>query len=783
MRRLLGFVASIAVIAAALPAGTAAAQTTTDYAQYVNPLIGTYPPGFVNPGPALPHGMVGVGPDTEGPLNYGGYHYVNNTIVGFSHVHMSAGVPRGGQIPMMPVAGPVELGDPISQIPGIGTEASPVPGYASPFNHATETAEAGYYSVLLERYGVNAELTATARVGVHRYTFPPGQPASVVIDPSRDLQGYGHPAAITVGEDGIVTGHVVAERGIEVYFAATFDKPFTVTPFAGATPNRPGTVLGFGSDGEEVVAKVALSFTDVAGARTNLEEAQGKSFDELRTAARARWNETLGTIEVESANVADLTSFYTALYHTQLFPNLVNDVDGRYKGFDDAETIHTSTRPHYTQFSLWDSYRGQNQILSVINPDAYKDMTLSLLDMYREGGKLPRWTFANEDPAHMSGDPVIPFIAEGWCRGVLDDLSAEEGVELYGAMRDLRTGRPAEYDSLGYLPSKEPSGWTDVADGGDSKAGTTLEYGVADMALALMADERGHADDRDAWKSGALSYRNLLDTEDTKWIRPKHADGTWLEEFLPEMGYGFQEGTSWQYSWLAMQDLAGLVDRMGGDAAVQERLDVFFNLPASAAAPVVWPKVQNQITIFGIDYHGNQYAPGNEHDLEAPFVYNYAGAPWKTQAAARAAASVYSPTPDGLPGNDDLGALSGWLVWTMLGIYPITPGAPVYTVASPVFDRAVIHMAGGNDLVIEAPGTTYATKYVQAASLDGAPLTDTWLTHGDIADGATLTFTMGAVPNTTWGSATDARPPSLSTHDVTDFGCEADIPFPEETTP
>jgi predicted alpha-1,2-mannosidase len=273
--------------------------------------------------------------------------------------------------------------------------------------------------------------------------------------------------------------------------------------------------------------------------------------------------------------------------------------------------------------------------------------------------------------------------------------------------------------------------------------------------------------------TGATNYRNLLDPE-TQWIRPRHADGAWLEEFIPEAGYGFQEGTSWQYSWLAMQDLAGLIERMGGNTAVQDRLDKFFNLPVSSTVPVAWPKVQNQITIFGIDYHGNQYAPGNEHDLEAPFVYNYAGAPWKTQAAARGAASLYTPTPDGLPGNDDLGALSGWLVWTMLGIYPQTPGAPVYTIASPVFESATIHMKHG-DLVISAPGTTFASKYVQSVALDGDALDKTWITHGDVRKGASLTFEMGPVPNTEWGTSPEAAPPSLSTHSLHDFACGAGI--------
>ena len=240
--------------------------------------------------------------------------------------------------------------------------------------------------------------------------------------------------------------------------------------------------------------------------------------------------------------------------------------------------------------------------------------------------------------------------------------------------------------------------------------------------------------------------------------------------FQPELGYGFQEGTSWQYSWLAMQDLRGLFDLMGGNEPVRQRLDVFFNFPATATVPVVWPKLQNQATLFGLEYRGNQYAPGNEHDLQAPFLYNYAGAPWQTQAVARGVASLFTPTPDGLPGNDDLGALSGWLVWTMLGIYPMTPGTPLYVVASTVFERAVVHRPGREDLVIEAPGASAAGKFVQSAALDGEMLDRAWFTE---AQGRLLRLEMGALPDTTWGADPAAAPPSLSTHPLAAFGCES----------
>lgn len=789
MRKFLGGALAAAIVSSVVPVSAVAASP--ELASYVDPMIGTYPPGFVNPGPVMPHGMVGLGPDTEGPLNYGGYHYVNNTITGFSHIHTSAGVFRGGQIPVMPVAGEVILDDPVAQIPGIGPEASPVPGYASPFSHAAETAEPGYYQVLLERYGIDAALTATKRVGVHRYTFPPGQAASIVFDAARNLDGYDNTASVSI-EDEIVSGHIDSrDDNVKVFFAASFDRPVrsartfkdgVFSTSASQEGKRTGAVVSF-EPGSVVEMKVGISFTDIEGALINLEtEAGDKTFDDVRADAWAAWNEALGTITVEGGTDAEKTSFYTALYHAQFFPNLFSDADGRYRAFNDQ--IRSADFDHYTQFSLWDSYRGQNQLLAVISPDRYRDMVRSLLDMYRDTGKLPRWTFANRDPAHMSGNPVIPFIGEGWCRGVLSELSESDKDELLAAMRERTMNNPGgNYDELGYAPvprlGTHPGGIPRVDqlhDGGGGNAGTTLEYGIADFSLALMSDSRGVVAERDRLLPRSLYYRNLLDPK-TRWIRPRHDDGTWFEEFLPENDYGFQEGTSWQYSWLAMQDLAGLFELMGGRAAVEQRLDVFFNLPASGTLPVAWPKVQNQATAFGLVYAGNQYAPGNEHDLQTPFLYNYAGAPWKTQAVARGAASLFTPTPDGLPGNDDLGALSGWLVWTMLGIYPMTPGAPMYTIASPVFEKATIQRPGQTDLVIEAPGASLLNRYVQSAKLDGVPLDKTWVTESEAQE---LFLVLGPLPNMDWGSAPEAAPPSLSTNPGLDrFGCIADRPETE----
>jgi predicted alpha-1,2-mannosidase len=751
-----------------IPTATARPATDADLASWVDPMIGTWPPGFVSPGPVLPHGMVGLGPDTEGPVNYGGYYRHNALITGFSHTHMSTGGVQGGQIPMMPITGEPTSGD-LSDV----NWTQPVPAYSSPFEHATEVAEPGYYSVLLERYAVQAELTATRRAGMHRYTFLPDADAAVVLHVGRDLKGILNGRFIRV-DDQTIIGSVDATRpNHTVFFAARFDRPVAAVTTMDGDPvaigdavegSGTGAVVRFGGGGT-VLAKVGISYVDGAGALGNLDaEIPGWDFDDVRAEARDEWNNALGSIEIEGGTDADRTPFYTALYHAQTFPTLMSDVDGRYRAGDD--TIRTGERPHYSSFALWDSYRGQNQLLSVIDPGAYRDMVGSMLDLHRTTGSLPRWQLAHINTGSMSGDPALPFIAEAWCRGLIEEPIADE---LYNAMWSLASRRSDDYLRLGYLPVPQPSNPADLADGGPRETGTTLEFGVAEFALALVADATGRTADRDVLLGRSTGYRHMLDPE-TRWIRPRDASGAWAEPFAPELGYGFQEGTSWQYSWLAMHDLRGLFDLMGGDDEVDRRLDVFFSFPGAAAAPVVVPKAQNQATLFGIAYYGNQFAPGNEHDLQAPFLYNYAGEPWKTQAVARSTASLYTPTIDGLPGNDDLGALSGWLVWTMLGIYPMTPGAPLYVTGSPMFERAVVHRPGRSDLVIEAPGTSPAAKYVESATLGGEPLERAWLTEDELSE-ATLRLQMSEVPNMEWAAGPDAAPPSLSTNETSSFGC------------
>lgn len=695
--------------------GAAAAEE--DLARHVDPMIGTLPPGFIFPGAAVPFGMVQNSPDTRGAFAYSGYLYSDPAIQGFSLVHLSGpGVKKGGDIPVMPVV----------------DEPSTEPSEnQSTFSHASERAEPGYYRVFLDEPGTEVELTASTRAAMQRYTFGPVGTPKLVFDVPRSVEGV-HEGEFTVTGDDEVSGR--AKGRYPVFFVARFSRKFDSS---GKFDGGAGWV-GWDAPGE-VIVRFGISFVDVEGARRNLEaEAPDFDFDRMRREARAAWNRELARVVVSGGSPDDLKSFYTALYRAQLHPNAFTDVDGRYRGMDDAVHIARG-RTQYSNFSSWDLYKSENQLLALIQPERYREMLLSLLADHREGGRVPRWKEHSIDAAHMSGDPAIPMITEGVCRG---EVAGDDAFALYRAAGALVGRRDAALLKLGWLPNRP---------------GTTLEYGIADFALALMAHKLGKAKEAAAHAQRSLNYRNILDPE-TAWIRPRDETGAWHEPFDPKDETGFQEGNSWQYTWLAMHDARGLYDRMGGDGVARERLDHMFSLP---------PEAQNRATLFGIVYRTDQWAPGNEHDLQVPWMYHFAGAPWRAAAELDEARILYRPTPDGLPGNDDLGGLSSWYALAELGLGGLVPGAPYYALASPQFERAEIVAAGGK-LVIESPG---GGPYVTEATLNGRPLTRAWVYDRELRGGATLRLARAEEPDEAWGAPAELRPPSFSGSPLSRFGC------------
>ncbi|RZQ59464.1 GH92 family glycosyl hydrolase [Amycolatopsis suaedae] len=777
MRRF-GTIAVVTTLGAGLVSGSAAAAAPEDPTTLVNPFIGTQNFGNTFPGASAPFGMVQVSPDTGGQ---GGYDYLQDSIYGFSQTHLS-GVGCGvmGELPVMPTTGPVTTAD---------HEA-----YKSTYSHDDEEAEPGYYRVGLKRYGVGAELTATQRTGWQRYTFPAIGQANVLFNTGKANQKV-HDSEIHVVGDRTIEGRVRAggfcagKDEHTVYFSATFDRPFTATgTWRGATLTPGGRdAAGTGGNGawvsfdasadRDAVLKVGLSYTGLEGARRNLAAETGGSFDfdATRAALHRKWTEKLGSIRVTGGTPERRTAFYTSLYHAQLHPNLAGDVDGSYAGFDGRVHRARGYTP-YQNLSLWDTYRPQNQLLQLIEPGVARDVALSVVAAGRDGGWLPRWGLANSETNIMTGDPVAPFLVEAWSKGLL----AGHEREAYELLRRNATSTPPAdspyngrsgqefYAAKGYLPSGLGVGTDCAHKGGDNDckhpASATLEYASADAALALMARGLGRHDDAAMFAERGQWYRNLWDAS-IAHFRPRTSDGAWVTPYDPvPAGHQFHEGGAYQYQWLVPQDTAGLVELMGGRAAAGRRLDAFFAYDKLLTDPAGTAR-RDWIT-DPYDYYGKPtYNPNNEPDLLAPYTYLWTGTPAKTATVVRAAMTLFSTGPDGMTGNDDLGTMSAWYVFSSLGLYPTMAGANFLAVSSPQFESAEVHIGRfrgqGGTLRVTAPGVSDSRRYVQSVTLNGRPVERTWLTWDSIARGGRLAHTVGDTPSA-WGTAPGAEPPSVN---------------------
>jgi predicted alpha-1,2-mannosidase len=750
-----------------------------DLTQLVNPFVGTENFGNTFPGASAPFGMVQVSPDTGGQ---GGYDYKGSSIYGFSQTHLS-GVGCGvvGELPIMPTTGAMTTGNYSS--------------YASPFSHDDETATPGYYRVGLSRYDIDAELTATDRTGWQRYTFPSGS------DEHNVVFNTGH-ANMPVMDSEI---HVVGDRTLEgkvhdggfcaghdqhtVYFTATFDRPFTSfgtwtgsTLTAGARDAADGSGsrgawVSFGAATAQVTVKVGLSYTGLDGARKNLtaETGTGFDFDATRAALTQRWQQQLGLATVTGGPHERQVAYYTSLYHAMLHPNLAGDVDGSYYGFDNAVHKAVGYTPRQN-FSLWDTYRTQNELVELLAPQVARDDALSLLAIGREGGWLPRWALANSETNIMTGDPVTPTLVELWSKGFL----AGHEQEAYALLKANATELPpadspyngrsgvAYYDKLGYIPFGLQRGKDCPDHGGDNDcdhpASATLEYAAADASLATMAGALGHDADARMFAERGRWYRNLWDDRIDQF-RPRTSDGTFLTPYDPVSGdTAFHESGAYQYTWLVPQDPAGLVSLLGGRSATEKRLDDFFAYDKLLADPA--GTVRNDWVNSPYDYYARTtYNPNNEPDLIAPYVYAWAGAPAKTATVNRAAYTLFTTGPDGMTGNDDLGEMSSWYVMSSLGIYPTMSGADWFVINTPQFPAATVqvgrygHSQGGT-LRITAPGVSDQTRYITTATVNGRPSSRTWVSWDTIRTGGSLAYGVSTTPSA-WGTHPSDAPPSV----------------------
>ncbi|RSS06736.1 GH92 family glycosyl hydrolase [Streptomyces sp. WAC00469] len=760
--------AAVALLAAALaaPAAHAADAREDRLTDLVNPFIGTQNEGNTYPGAAVPFGMVQFSPDTG---HNTGYDYSQDHIRGFSLVHLSGvGCGLGGDLPVLPTTGDVTETD--------------YARYAAAFSHDDEQASPGYYAVGLDS-GIKAELTATARTGVQRYTFPATDKANVLLNAAQSLHRTVS-SEVEVLDDRTVRTAVTG-RGFcqdtepyTVYTITRFDRPFTaygtwsgstVTP--GAKTGTGGAYLRFETTEDRTVeATTALSYVDAHGAAVNLRAEGGRSFDAVREAARRAWEDRLDDVRVQGGSETLRRTFYSSLYRSFLAPNIGSDADGRYTGWD-QKIHHAQGFTYYQNWSLWDTYRTQSQLLSLLAPREARDMAISVVKISEESGWLPKWGYGTVETNIMTGDPVTPFLTNAYQQGLLKGWEER----AYRALKKNADGvPPADSPAVGREANKEylANGYAPYIKGrphakpGDSDydhgASATLEYALADAMLAQMARDLGHDEDAARYAARAQNYRSVFDAS-TGFFRARDASGSFTGPADPAQSEGFHEGTAWQYQWLVPQDLPGMISLIGGTQAANDRLDSFFAYDQLLRDPA---RTAREVWVNGpYDYYNaDKYNPQNEPDLIAPYTYLSTGQPWKTTDVVHAALTLFTDTPTGMTGNDDLGTMSAWNVLSSIGIFPVQPGYATWGLSTPVFDRVDLrldrrHYPRGS-LTITAPGTSDARRYIQSASVDGTAYGRTYLTTDDLRRTRTLAFTVGTEPSD-WGTGPQAAPPAL----------------------
>ncbi|MBD8491273.1 GH92 family glycosyl hydrolase [Echinicola sp. CAU 1574] len=740
-----------------------------DFTKYVDPMIGTAKMGHTYPGATVPFGSVQLSPDTD-TISYevngryngevyrycAGYQYDDPTIVGFSHTHFSGtGHSDLGDFLIMPTNGPLQLNP--------GTASAPETGYRSRFSHEKENASPAYYQVELEDHGINAELTATSRVGVHRYTYSEGKDAHIILDLMSGIYNYEEKNVWTflrVENDTLVTGYRETTgwaRTRKVFFALAFDRP--IKEYGNKKYDQKQAYRGFWGrfnetknfpevagrqirayfdfdlkDGESLVVKLALSPVSTAGAIKNIqEETPGWDFDEIHQQGVDLWNKELNKVTVETINEADKVNFYTAMYHAFLGPTQYMDVDGAYRGLD--MNVHQADNfVNYTSFSLWDTYRALHPLFNVLQPARNRDMIQSMLAHFDQSvhPMLPIWShYANENWC-MIGYHSASVIADAVVKGN-DDFDLKHALDAA-----VQTAETTYFDGIGaymengYVPE-------DLSGASVSK---TLEYAYDDWAIAQMAKKMGEEEIAEKFSQRAENYKNVFDMK-SGFMRPKLQDGSWKQGFDPldTHGQGFIEGNAWNYSLYVPHAPKTMIDMMGGQQRFTEHLDSLFTMDL----PDKYFANTEDISREGII--GN-YVHGNEPSHHVVYLYNWTKQAWKSQDKIRMILrTMYKNGEDGLGGNDDFGQMSAWYIFSALGFYPVAPGSVDYALGSPLVEEATINLENGNTFIIEVNNQSDKNVYVDKVLLNGKVLEKPFIQHQDIMAGGTLSFYMRSKPN------------------------------------
>jgi predicted alpha-1,2-mannosidase len=722
--------------------------------EYVNAYVGTAGSdmGYTFPGAALRFGMIQWSPDTLRGFDdshAGSYLYDDDEIRGFSLTHLSGpGCPVMGDVLIAPVPGTITV-----------SPATDPKAYAAKFSHAREEASPGYYSVTLDN-GTKVQLTVTTRAGIGRFVFPASSHSSLLFNVGRAATKVSS-ATIEITGDRNVYGSVssggfcgLAQNPVTVYFAAQFNRPFTQSgTWRGATLNpgqrsvsgaQTGGFVEFDA-GQPVEMKVALSYVSEVKARRNLEaEIPDWGFDAVRQAAHKQWDHDLSLIKVRGGTEDEKRVFYTALYHALLHPNIFNDVDGQYVGFD--QQMHQAKGFNvYANYSGWDIYRTQVQLLAMLFPKETSDMVNSLVLDAQQGGGLPVWPVANSEACVMVGNPSSPIIANAYAFGARDfDAKAALAAMLKGATDpSARAQSCPEWDNLNeYLKHGYVGPDTIRSDKLHSGPSQTLEFTTADFSIAQLAKAMGDTNTYQTFMKRAQFWKNIFDTK-SGYIEPRKKDGSFIHVDPAANDY-YVEGNAAQYTWMVPYNLRALFDLMGGNAKVVARLNEFFTqLNVYDTKPYAWM--------------------GNEPCFAIPWAYDFAGAPWGAQSVTRRVElELFTLRPDGEPGNDDLGAMSAWYVFAALGAYPAIPGVGGLALNSPLFPEAKIQLGNGKLIKIEAESASAQNPYVQSLTVSGRPYEKTWLSYDLLSHGATLRFKLGNTANKEWGTKPGDEPPSFS---------------------
>lgn len=757
------------------------AQKKSPY-DYVNPFIGTDYMGHTFPGAVVPFGLVQLSPETDTILySYGknynpevykycaGYQYSDNTIVGFSHTHMNGtGHSDLGDILLMPTVGKIYFNP--------GTKENPASGYRSKFTHEKEKAKPGYYFVHLDDYNIDVELTATERVGFHRYNFPKSKQANIILDLTSGIYNYDGKVVwsfVRVENQTLITGYRQTNgwaRTRYIYFAIEFSKPIKSYQLKNDEqliyngfwrkfnqnenfPERAGRNVkcAFSFDtneNETILVKVAISGVSTSNAIENLnKEIPHWNFEKIVQQAKDKWNRELSKIEIETSEERKI-NFYTSMYHAFINPNIFSDVNGEYRGLD--QNIHKEKSfVNYTTFSLWDTYRALHPLYTIIQQKRTSDIINSMIAHYEQSVHkiLPIWShWANENWC-MIGYHAVPVLADAMMKGIKGfDYEKAFNASLSSANYELYDGIGA-YKKYGYVPEDLSS----------NSASKTLEYSYDDWTIFRMAEKLGKKKEAEEFLNRAKNYKNIFDAK-TNYMRAKNSDGTFKTPFDPlsVANQGYIEGNAWNYSLYVPHDVKGFIQLIGGKEKLINWLDSLFTFDL----PEKYFGESEDVTKVGMI--GN-YVHGNEPSHHVAYMYNFAGAPWKTQERIHQIINqMYKPKPDGLCGNDDCGQMSAWYIFSVLGFYQVAPASNQYVIGSPCVENATIKLESGKEFKILVENYSEKNIYIKEVILNGKKLNRSYLTHQEIVNGGKLKFVMQNFPNKSWATDENSFPYSLT---------------------